>query len=328
MPPFFKDPTFASCNDINMQTFAIRDSPNCNKINYPETFYMPYPSNVNKKTQRFAIFSFTSYSQTLKELDRIYINQFENYLNWTSLAIVMLPVISGANGVRIRLYTSEEYDKKLKDGKLEEIIIEANQVNTQQMHQLVYHNLTSCIPSVNSTKTNKISPVDCTKQNQFESLPPPNICIDINQNVDTTCLINESSTTDSPSICIDIEQYTNTTICQDQSQNYEQFESTARCAPSISIDMYHNANDNTYHNRLQNCDRFESSVACSPKRLMDIVQLTNDITYKENLQNCQQLQSDAACAPSIGFDIDQDANVITRQQSLQNCHQLKRSMAK
>ena len=75
---------------------------------------MPYPSDQNKDTQRFAYFPQLRYTKIMEEVDRLKIPQFEEKIWELSQKVLKLPSLDpGGLGCVIKIYESEEYQKKI-----------------------------------------------------------------------------------------------------------------------------------------------------------------------------------------------------------------------
>ena len=75
---------------------------------------MPYPSDQNKDTQRFAYFPQLHYTKIMEEFNYLKIPQFEEKIWELSWKVLTLPSLDpGGLGCVIRIYELEEYQKKI-----------------------------------------------------------------------------------------------------------------------------------------------------------------------------------------------------------------------
>lgn len=79
-------------------------------------FYVPFPSNENKQSQRFATFDNSKYSQILLDINGLTVSNFESYLLLQNGNLIMLPALPNAGkGVAIKLVSKELYKSTLTD---------------------------------------------------------------------------------------------------------------------------------------------------------------------------------------------------------------------
>ena len=68
IPPYFKDPSTATIQDMKLKLYAVKESPNQLKVQNSGYIYIPFPSDKTGLKQCFALFTPTEYKTVLPAL--------------------------------------------------------------------------------------------------------------------------------------------------------------------------------------------------------------------------------------------------------------------